>query len=79
MALLTEDRTVQLAIGASMVAGGEGTYPVMNPAHPDEVVLAAPAASLDQLDGAVAAARSAQPSWAGLGHGARLARPAGGL
>ena len=72
MALLTEDRTVQLAIGASMVAGGEGTYPVMNPAHPDEVVLAAPAASLDQLDGAVAAARSAQPSWAGLGHGARL-------
>jgi len=72
VALLTEDRTVQLAIGASMVAGGEGTYPVMNPAHPDEVVLAAPAASLDQLDGAVAAARSAQPSWAGLGHGARL-------
>ena len=28
-----------------MVPGGNGTYPVFNPAHPDEVVLAAPAAS----------------------------------
>ena len=50
MALLTESRTVQLAIGAAMVAGEDGTYPVRNPAHPDQVVLEAPAASLDQLD-----------------------------
>lgn len=73
MALLTEDRTVPLAIGPSMVAGEDGTYPVVNPAHPDEVVLVAPAASSDQLDAAVAAARSAQPPWAGLGFDARLA------
>ncbi len=73
MALVTEDRTVTLAIGASMVAGGDGTYPVMNPAHPDEVVLAAPSASPEQLDGAVVAARSAQPAWAALGYEARLA------
>ena len=72
MALLTHDRTVELAIGASMVAGAEGTYPVMNPAHPDEVVLAAPAASFGQLDGAVEAARSAQSSWAALGFQGRL-------
>jgi acyl-CoA reductase-like NAD-dependent aldehyde dehydrogenase len=73
VALVTEDRTVQLAIGASMVAGGDGTYPVMNPAHPDEMVLAAPSASPEQLDGAVAAARSAQPAWAAIGYDARLA------
>ncbi len=73
MALVTEDRTVPLTIGASMVGGGDGTYPVMNPAHPDEVVLAAPSASPEQLDGAVAAARSAQPTWAALGYDARLA------
>lgn len=45
MAPVTEDLTVRLAIGPSMVAGGDGVYPVFNPAHPDEVVLAAPAAS----------------------------------
>ena len=72
MATLTEDRTVHLAIGASMVPGADGTYPVVNPAHPDQVVLAAPAASRQQLDGAVAAARSAQPPWAALGFEARL-------
>ncbi len=73
MALLTESRTVQLAIGTAMVAGEEGTYPVTNPAHPDEVVLEAPAASLDQLDGAVAAARGAGRDWAALGFEDRLA------
>jgi acyl-CoA reductase-like NAD-dependent aldehyde dehydrogenase len=73
VALLTERRTVSLAIGAAMVTGDEGTYPVTNPAHPDEVVLDAPAASLDQLDRAVAAARAAQPLWAALGFEARLA------
>ena len=71
MAILTESRTVQLAIGAAMVAGEDGTYPVSNPAHPDEVVLEAPAASLDQLDRAVAAARDAQPPWAALDLDAR--------
>jgi len=70
---VTEDRTVPLTIGASMVDGGDGTYPVMNPAHPDEVVLAAPSASPEQLDGAVAAARAAQPLWAALGYEGRLA------
>ncbi len=73
MAVLTESRTVQLAIGTAMVAGEEGTYPVTNPAHPDEVVLEAPAASLDQLDGAVAAARGAGRDWAALGFEQRLA------
>jgi len=73
MAILTESRTVQLAIGAAMVAGEDGTYPVSNPAHPDEVVLEAPAASLDQLDRAVAAARDAQPQWAALDLDARTA------
>ena len=72
MALPTEDRTVPLAIAGSMVAGAEGTYPVFNPAHPDEVVLVAPAASVGQLDAAVAGARSAQPAWAGLGFDARV-------
>jgi acyl-CoA reductase-like NAD-dependent aldehyde dehydrogenase len=56
-----------------MVAGEDGTYPVTNPAHPDLVVLAAPAASTGQLDAAVAAARAAQPTWAALGFEARLA------
>src|ERR1700729_3358896 len=74
MALSIEDRTVPLAIGGAMVAGGDGTYPVFNPAHPDEVVLVAPAASRGQLDAAVAGARSAQPSWAALGFDAQVAR-----
>jgi acyl-CoA reductase-like NAD-dependent aldehyde dehydrogenase len=73
MTTATEARTVELAIGASLVAGEDGTYPVTNPAHPDQVVLAAPAASAGQLDAAVAAARAAQPSWAALGFAARLA------
>ncbi len=73
MALLTENRTVPLAIGGTMVAGGDGTYPVTNPAHPDEVVLDAPAASPEQVDGAVSSARAAQPSWAALGIETRTA------
>jgi acyl-CoA reductase-like NAD-dependent aldehyde dehydrogenase len=73
MALSTEHWTVPLAIGGSMAAGEDGTYRVLNPAHPDEVVLVAPAASMGQLDAAVAGARSAQASWAGLGLEARVA------
>jgi acyl-CoA reductase-like NAD-dependent aldehyde dehydrogenase len=72
MALATEEWTVPLTIGGSRVAGGDGTYPVFNPAHPDEVVLVAPAATTHQLDAAVAGARSAQPSWAGLGFESRM-------
>jgi acyl-CoA reductase-like NAD-dependent aldehyde dehydrogenase len=72
MTPLTEDLTMRLAIGPSLVAGEDGSYPVFNPAHPAEVVLAAPAASSDQLDAAVAAARSAQAAWAALGFEARL-------
>jgi acyl-CoA reductase-like NAD-dependent aldehyde dehydrogenase len=49
-----------------VVPGDEGTYPVTNPARPAEVVLDAPAASADQLDAAVAAARRAFPAWSAL-------------
>ena len=55
---------VGLLIDGDVVAGGDGTYPVTNPARPSEVVLEAPATSPAQLDQAVAAARRAQPAWA---------------
>jgi acyl-CoA reductase-like NAD-dependent aldehyde dehydrogenase len=57
---------VGLVIDGATEEGSEGTYEVTNPVRPDEVVLAAPSASLDQLDRAVAAARRAQASWAAL-------------
>ena len=52
-------------------AGEDGTYPVVNPAHPDQVVLAAPAASPRQLD-AGGGGGPLRP--AGMG-GPRLRRP----
>jgi acyl-CoA reductase-like NAD-dependent aldehyde dehydrogenase len=55
-----------LLIDGDIVAGGAGTYPVTNPARPAEVVLHAPAASPDQLDAAVTAARRAFPAWSAL-------------
>ena len=55
-----------LIIDGAVVPGAAGTYPVTNPARPGEVVLHAPAASADQLDQAVAAARAAQGPWAQL-------------
>ena len=55
-----------LVIDGRVVAGGDKSYPVQNPAHPAEVVFEAPAASADQLDAAVAAARRAQPGWAAM-------------
>jgi acyl-CoA reductase-like NAD-dependent aldehyde dehydrogenase len=67
----TEVRTVPLTIGGAPVAGDDGTYPVHNPFRPDEVVLEAPAASLDQLGQAVAEARGAGPSWEAMGLEAR--------
>ncbi len=61
-----------LVIGGRLVAGDEGTYPVRNPARPDEVVLEAPSASLAQVDEAMAAARCAQAEWESLGFDGRL-------
>ncbi len=64
----------ELVIDGTTVAGDAGTYPVTNPLRPDEVVLDAPAASLAQLDAAVAAARRAQPVWAALSPEERAAQ-----
>ncbi len=64
---------VGLVIDGDIVAGGDGTYPVTNPARPAEVVLHAPSTSPAQLDQAVAAARRAQPAWAALGMDERAA------
>lgn len=55
----------QLIIDGKRLDGAEGTYPVHNPARPEEVVLEAPAASLGQLADAVEAARRAAPAWGG--------------
>ena len=55
---------VGLLIDGVLVAGGEGTYPVTNPARPAEVVLDAPSTSPAQLDLAVGAARRSQRAWA---------------
>jgi acyl-CoA reductase-like NAD-dependent aldehyde dehydrogenase len=62
-----------LVIGPERVAGDEGTYPVVNPVRPAEVVAQAPHASLAQLDAAVAAARQAAPGWAATPPGERAA------
>ena len=64
----------RLLVGGAAVPGDAGTYPVHNPARPDEVVLDAPSASAAQLDAAVEAARRAQPAWAELDPEARTAR-----
>jgi acyl-CoA reductase-like NAD-dependent aldehyde dehydrogenase len=65
---------VGLLIDGDVVAGDAGSYPVTNPARPDEVVLDAPATSMAQLDAAVSAARRSQPAWAGLAMEGRAAR-----
>lgn len=57
---------IGLVIDGAVVPGGEGAYPVRNPARPAEEVLQAPSASVAQLDAAVSAARRAQPAWAAL-------------
>lgn len=62
-----------LTIDGRRVAGAAGTYPVHNPARPAEVVHPGHAASLAQLDEAVAAARRAQPAWAARDLDERLA------
>ncbi len=58
--------TVGLVIGGDVEAGGDGSYPVTNPARPGEIVLEAPATSPGQLDRAVSAARRSQAAWAAL-------------
>ncbi len=69
---MTVTTRVGLVIGGEVVAG-EGTYPVTNPARPDEVVLHAPSTSPAQLDRAVEAARRSQAVWAALGADTRAA------
>lgn len=64
----------ELFIGGALVPGADGSYPVHNPAHPEEVALEAPAASESQVDEAMAAARGAQPDWEALGFEGRLDR-----
>jgi acyl-CoA reductase-like NAD-dependent aldehyde dehydrogenase len=66
--------SVGLLVGGEVVHGEAGTYPVTNPARPDEVVLDAPATSPAQLDAAVAAARRSQPAWAALDTEERASR-----
>src|SRR5581483_8760165 len=56
--------TATLCIGGWRCDGADGSYPVHNPARPAQVVGDAPAASTDQLDAAVAAARTAVAEWA---------------
>ncbi len=62
---------IGVVIDGAMEAGQAGTYPILNPVRPAEVVFAAPSASLEQLDRAVAAARRAQPAWAALDYAER--------
>jgi phenylacetaldehyde dehydrogenase len=49
-------------IGGEWVAGGSGTYPVVNPAT-EQVIAEAPEGSAADVNRAVAAARAAQPGW----------------
>ncbi len=65
---------VGLLIDGAVEAGGNGSYPVTNPARPAEVVLEAPSTSPAQLDRAVEAARRSQPAWAALPAEERAAR-----
>jgi acyl-CoA reductase-like NAD-dependent aldehyde dehydrogenase len=58
--------SIGLVIDGVVVDGAAGTYPVVNPVRPAEVVLDAPSASTEQVDRAVAAARRAAPGWAAL-------------
>jgi acyl-CoA reductase-like NAD-dependent aldehyde dehydrogenase len=64
---------IGLVIDGVVVPGGDGTYPITNPARPTEVVIEGPAASLAQLDQAVAAARRSFPDWSARGSDDRAA------
>jgi acyl-CoA reductase-like NAD-dependent aldehyde dehydrogenase len=67
------EASISLTIDGERVAGADGSYPVFNPARPDEIALVAPIASSGQLDQAVAAARASQPAWAALDFAERQA------
>jgi acyl-CoA reductase-like NAD-dependent aldehyde dehydrogenase len=58
--------TPGLVIDGTVHAGAAGSCPVTNPARPAEVVLNAPAASPQQVDQAVRAARRALGAWSAL-------------
>ncbi len=59
---LSGEDAYRLLIGGEWVAGGEGAYPVVNPAT-EAVVAEAPEASADQARAAAAAAAEAFPAW----------------
>ncbi|MFM9013331.1 MAG: aldehyde dehydrogenase family protein [Gemmatimonadota bacterium] len=59
---LSGDSEYRLLIGGEFQAGGDGTYDVINPAT-EEVVGAAPEASVAQAQAAAAAARGAFDAW----------------
>ncbi len=61
---MTLTTTTGLVLDGKVEEGGAGSYPVTNPVRPAEIVLEAPAASADQLDRAVGAARREAPGWA---------------
>ncbi len=52
----------RMLVGADRVAGGDGTYDVVNPAT-EAVVGQAPEASVEQVEAATAAAAEAFPAW----------------
>lgn len=59
---LSGDSEYRLLIGGEFQSGGDGTYDVINPAT-EEVVGAAPEASVEQAQAAAAAAKGAFDSW----------------
>ncbi len=65
MASKVGDGPFRQLIGGAFVQGGDGTYPVVNPAT-EQVVAEAPEASAADVAAAAAAAKSAQPAWAAM-------------
>ncbi len=59
---LDPDARYRLLIGGEWVDGGDGTYPIVNPAT-EQVVGRAPNASVADAEAAVAAAAEAFPAW----------------
>ncbi|HEY7054623.1 MAG TPA: aldehyde dehydrogenase family protein [Mycobacterium sp.] len=64
---MTTATTQSLTIDGEPRSGAAGTYPVHNPARPQEVVGHAPCADSGQLDAAVQAARRAAADWHATG------------
>ena len=73
MATTIDATDVGLVVDGEVVRGDGGTYPVLNPARPAEVVFDAPTASVEQVDRAVESARHAQSRWAALPRAERAA------